>query len=314
MRVLAFGTYDVSRHPRIGVLIAGLRAHGAIVEEVVKPLRFNTAERVRMLQQPWRLPVLAGHLVSCWVGILAGGLRAARRVPIDAVLVGYLGHFDVVLARMAFPRTPVVLDHLLFAGDTARDRGTAGMRGLALDALDGLALRCADVIVLDTEDHAALVPPRRRGDVVICPVGADWTWFDAANAASGPAEGDPLRVIFFGLHTPLQGTAHHRPGGRGAGQTVGTSGSRWSAPVRTTREPDRLEQPTRTSPGRNGYRPRSYPRWSPATTSASASSAPAPRPAEWCRTRRTKERRLAASSSPATHDLSAALWSPWVSS
>jgi glycosyltransferase involved in cell wall biosynthesis len=107
---------------------------------------------------------------------------------------------------MAFPRTTIVLDHLVFAGDTARDRGTAGLRGRLLDALDRVALRCADVVVVDTDEHAELVPPRRRADTVVCPVGAEQSWFDAGAAAPGPDADGPLRVVFFGLHTPLQGT------------------------------------------------------------------------------------------------------------
>ncbi|GAA3154010.1 glycosyltransferase [Blastococcus jejuensis] len=207
MRVLAFGTYDVSRHPRVGVLVAGLRDRGVEVEEVVRPLGLSTAERVRMLQQPWRLPLLVVRLLRCWTSILVRGVRAVRRSPVDAVLVGYLGHFDVVLARLAFPRTTVVLDHLVFAGDTARDRGAgAGLRGRLLDGLDRLALACADVVVVDTEEHAALVPSRRREDTVVCPVGADVSWFEAQQAAPAPRADRPLRAVFFGLHTPLQGT------------------------------------------------------------------------------------------------------------
>jgi glycosyltransferase involved in cell wall biosynthesis len=207
MRVLAFGTYDVTRHPRVGVLIAGLREHGATVVEAAKPLGLSTAERVRMLQQPWRLPLLVLRLLRCWASILVAGRRAARHGSLDAVLVGYLGHFDVVLARLAFPRTTIVLDHLIFAGDTARDRGAgAGLRGRLLDGLDRLALRCADVIVVDTEEHAELVPPHRRTDTVVSPVGADHSWFEAVGRAPERAPEDPLRVVFFGLHTPLQGT------------------------------------------------------------------------------------------------------------
>jgi glycosyltransferase involved in cell wall biosynthesis len=207
MRVLAFGTYDVSRHPRVGVLVSGLRERGADVTEVVRPLGLSTAERVRMLQQPWRLPSLVGRLLGRWTSILVRGRAAVRRSPVDAVLVGYLGHFDVVLARLAFPRTTIVLDHLIFAGDTARDRGTgAGLRGRLLDALDRLALSCADVVVVDTEEHAELVPGHRRNRTVVCPVGADEAWF-AAGAAGRPSDATgPLRVVFFGLHTPLQGT------------------------------------------------------------------------------------------------------------
>jgi glycosyltransferase involved in cell wall biosynthesis len=207
VRVLAFGTFDVARHPRAGVLLAGLRQRGVEVDEAVRPLGLSTAERVRLLQQPWRLPVLVARLLARWAVIVRAGRRSVRRHPVDAVFVGYLGHFDVLLARLAFPRTTVVLDHLLFAGDTARDRGRSGLRARLLDALDRLALRCADVIVVDTDEHAALAPASRRAATVVCPVGAPEDWFRAGRAAEpGSAAGEaPLRVVFFGLYTPLQG-------------------------------------------------------------------------------------------------------------
>ncbi|MEG3614334.1 glycosyltransferase [Isoptericola haloaureus] len=225
--IVAFGTYDAARHPRVGVLVAGLRAHGYRVDELNRPLGFSTAERVRMLRQPWRLPLLVLRLLTCWLALVRDdvGHRRADGAP-DAVLVGYLGHFDVVLARLLHPRTPVVLDHLVFAADTATDRGARGLRVRLLHGLDRLALACADVVVLDTDEHRALLPasPRRRASLflrnrprnpeeqrrstgqgaVVVPVGAPDGWFEASDGGT-PAGTDPLRVVFFGLFTPLQG-------------------------------------------------------------------------------------------------------------
>src|SRR5688500_16894172 len=123
MRLLALGTYELNRHPRFGVLLHGLRSAGHDVTEVNVPLELSTAERVRILQRPWRLGTLVLRLLRSWLTLVTGSFRARRRTRPEAVLVGYLGHFDVVLARLLFPRTTVVLDHLIFAADTARDRG-----------------------------------------------------------------------------------------------------------------------------------------------------------------------------------------------
>ncbi|WP_423463193.1 glycosyltransferase [Promicromonospora sp. MS192] len=205
--MIAFGTYDAARHPRIAVLVAGLRAHGTKVTELNRPLGLSTAERVRMLQQPWRLPVLAGRLVRCWAGLVTDAVRLRRaegRPP--AVLVGYLGHFDVILARLLYPRSVVVLDHLVFAGDTAADRGAAGLRVRLLTGLDRLAIACADVVVTDTEEHRRMLPDPGKG--VVVPVGAPDAWRTAAaSAAPGEATAGAgrLSVVFFGLYTPLQG-------------------------------------------------------------------------------------------------------------
>jgi glycosyltransferase involved in cell wall biosynthesis len=57
---------------------------------------------------------------------------------------------------------------------------------------------------MDTAEHAALLPA--PGDAVVVPVGAPTAWFEAGSAV-GPRTGpDVLRVVFFGLFSPLQGT------------------------------------------------------------------------------------------------------------
>lgn len=215
MRVLSFGTYDVRAHPRVGILIDGLRDSGCDVVEANVALGLDTATRVSMLKDPRRLGLLARRLLRCWIGLVRAS-RRRRRPPPDVVLVGYLGHFDVLLARVLFPRTPIVLDHLIFAADTALDRGVTGStKGRVLGALDRVALRAADLVLLDTAEHAELVPPRYAGKSLVVPVGAPRIWWAARTAArnrpAGPPDAGrsanrPLRVVFFGLFTPLQGT------------------------------------------------------------------------------------------------------------
>ncbi len=214
MQILMFGTYDTSAHPRVGILAAGLRAHGLEVEECNVPLGLDTAARVAMLAQPWRVPLLLLRLARCWWQLA----RRARRLPRpDVVVVGYLGHFDVRLARLMFRRVPIVLDHLIGASDTARDRQLSGrFRQVLLRAIDSGALRAATVVVVDTEEHRDVLAHGDRERAVVVPVGAPDAWFAARPAETAPAAdgaaGDspqvesPLRVVFFGLYTPLQGT------------------------------------------------------------------------------------------------------------
>lgn len=215
MRVLAFGTYDVRAHPRVGVLLEGLRAHGHDVVEVNEPLGLDTAARVAILRQPWRLPLLLWRLLRCWAVLAVRTRRAVRRGRPDAVLVGYLGHFDVHLARRLLPGVPVVLDHLVSAAGTAQDRGLTGRRGpkaRLMEEIDRRALAAADVVVVDTAQHLDALPASVRPRAVVCPVGAGAAWFGAgstagctAGSAAGIA-GGPLRVVFVGLFTPLHGT------------------------------------------------------------------------------------------------------------
>jgi glycosyltransferase involved in cell wall biosynthesis len=204
MRVLVFGTYDAGAHPRVATLAEGLRECGFEVDECNAPLRLDTAARVAMLRRPWRLPLLGLRIGRSWAALA----RAARRLPApDAVVVGYLGLFDVHAARRLFPRVPVVLDHLTGAADTAQDRRLAGRgRRGALRAVDAAALRAADIVLVDTDEHLAALPDRLRDKGLVAAVGAPRAWFDAARPAelaAGAAR--PLRVVFFGLYTPLQG-------------------------------------------------------------------------------------------------------------
>lgn len=203
LRVLGWGTYDARRHPRVGIVLEGLRRAGCEVTEINEPDGASTADRVAMLKRPWRaVPWLAG-LVARWRR-LARRARDAERP--DAVVVGYLGHFDVLVARRVFRGTPLVLDHLIFAEDTARDRGATGRLLLpALRLLDRAALRAAHVILVDTQEHLEMIPQRLRERGVVVPVGADDAWIEADARGAEPGDHPNLRVIFYGLFTPLQG-------------------------------------------------------------------------------------------------------------
>jgi glycosyltransferase involved in cell wall biosynthesis len=209
MRLLFFGTYDASAHPRVRVLRDGLAAHGATVLECNVPLGLSTASRVAMLARPWRLPLLGIRLVRCWATLVVRAARfrrggdGTRGSWPDAVVVGYLGHFDVLLARRLFPHVPVVLDHLIGASDTATDRGVGdGLRQRLLARLDAAALSRADLVVVDTDEHRDALPDEYRGRALVVPVGAPADWFVTSPARAGDG---PLRAVFFGLFTPLQG-------------------------------------------------------------------------------------------------------------
>ena len=84
-----------------------------------------------------------------------------------------MGHFDIHLARLLFLGTPLVLDHLISASDTARDRGEhKPLKFAALSALDRAALTMADIVLVDTPEHRQLLPARIGRRSVIVAVGA----------------------------------------------------------------------------------------------------------------------------------------------
>lgn len=205
--VLAAGTYDLEAHPRMRVLIEGLKARGYPVEEIVEPLRLNTAERVEVLRHPSRLPRLARALSQSWLRLGPRLARRRRRAPRpSAVVVGHLGHFDVSLIRSLTRPVPVVLDYLISGAGTATDRGERGsVKQIVLRGLDTWALRHADLVLVDTQEHLDALPERFRDRAMVVPVSADRRWFDAGERRTPSVEDAPLSVVFFGLFTPLQG-------------------------------------------------------------------------------------------------------------
>src|SRR5580700_5437077 len=210
MRITVFGTYDTAMHPRIATIAEGLAARGFDVTECNIPLGLTTADRVDMLAKPWKAGGLVARLASRWLGLAARarGLGKHGRGRPDAVVVGYLGHFDVHLARLLYRRgkVPIVLDHLISAANTAKDRRLdGGMKTKVLRLIDAAALRAADIVVVDTEEHLEIVPEKYRSKAIVVPVGAPTPWHEAARELSADPD-VPLKVVFYGLYTPLQGT------------------------------------------------------------------------------------------------------------
>ena len=99
------------------------------------------------------------------------------------------------------------------AAGTAKDRriGGSGLKQRLLTLIDAAALRAADIVVVDTEEHLEIVPEKYRSKAVVVHVGAPAPWHRAAVEQSAALEpsadlSGPLKVVFYGLYTPLQGT------------------------------------------------------------------------------------------------------------
>lgn len=202
LHIVLFGTFDEGHHPRVRVLREGLAAHGHRLEVVNVPLALDTAGRVALARRPWRAPLFGMQIIATWARLLAGSART--RHP-DIVVVGYMGHFDVHLARLRWPRAHLVLDHMVSLADTVKDRRLDRRPGLlrVLTLIDRAALAQADTVLVDTDEQAAELPTRHRSKAVVVLVGAPDAWFDVARSRD-PAL--PMSVIFVGLFTPLQGT------------------------------------------------------------------------------------------------------------
>lgn len=204
--VAYFGTYDPF-YPRSAVAIAGLRELGVDVYQIRASLPELTAAEMTTARGAARLAagLILAHLR------LVEGLRS--RVPVDALLVGYPGHFMVPLGLAAarLLRTRLVFDPLVSLWDTfVGDRGLARRAGLlanAAKAVDAAAFRLPDLVLADTQAHASYFRsrfriPRRR--LAVVPVGA--LPEPAADGRSRTlADGEPLIVFQYGKWSPLHG-------------------------------------------------------------------------------------------------------------
>ncbi len=194
MRVLYFGTYE-REYPRNAQVISCLRRAGVDVVEKHMPVFESDRHKFAL-----RIGTVAR-------AILADVQLAFASTPdVDALVVGYPGHLDMLPATRVGRRVPVVFNPLVSLEDTmvgdrrVLRRGSLVARALRL--VDRTAFRRADLVVADTAAHARYFG-REFGladdRVAVCFVGADDRLF-----TPGP-ERDRFHVVFVGKLIPLHG-------------------------------------------------------------------------------------------------------------
>jgi len=195
MRVLYFGTYERD-YPRNAQVISCLRSAGVEVREQHVGVWEGGREN-------WR----AGAGAAVRLGLAE--LRLLRRADeeFDALIVGYPGHFDLPAAKRAARGRPVIFNPLVSLADTfVADRGRfrdGSLAARALERVDRLALRSADLVVADTRvgaDHLAELGGLPRDRVEVAFVGAEERVF-----GPGWAPAEPFTVLFVGKLIPLHG-------------------------------------------------------------------------------------------------------------
>ncbi|MCZ7589263.1 MAG: glycosyltransferase family 4 protein [Gaiella sp.] len=193
MKALYFGTYDLAS-PRNTQVISCLRRAGVTVVERHREVwgRHNWSVGLSQLARVVRAE---------------GSLARRQEDGADVIVVGYPGHFDIPAARRAARGRPVVFNPLVslhdtLVGDRARFRPRSSAAGI-LRVVDNGAFRGADLVVADTEAHAAFfrrtfgLPPER---VSVALVGADEPLF-----RPGWHPPAPFHVLFVGKLIPLHG-------------------------------------------------------------------------------------------------------------
>lgn len=210
MRVLFWGTYDLSK-PRNRIMLASLRTQGVEVSECRTPVWDTVADK-STLNRTQRLRFWL-RLVAAYPGLVWRFLRAPKA---DVVLVGYLGHFDVLVlwlfARLR--RMPVAWDAYLSLYNTLIEDRRLYRRGHPLARLihltEWLAVRAADLVLLDTDAHCAYFGKRfgvgsERFATVRLGVEEHVFYPAPPRTATDTLAVRPLRVLFYGQLAPLHG-------------------------------------------------------------------------------------------------------------
>jgi glycosyltransferase involved in cell wall biosynthesis len=174
---------------------------------VISCLRRAGVDVVEIHEPVWegrRRAWSAGVGTAARLALAEARLRRRRAQDVDAVIVGYPGHFDLAAARRAARGRPVVFNPLVSLADTlVSDRGRFSPGSLPsrlLERVDRRAFAAADLVVADTGEHARFFSELTDTPVEVCFVGAEERVFGPSRR---PRE--PFTVLFVGKLIPLQG-------------------------------------------------------------------------------------------------------------
>ncbi|MDP2660242.1 MAG: glycosyltransferase [Dehalococcoidia bacterium] len=213
MRVCYFGTFDES-FPRNSVLIEGLQENGVNVTLCRSRLWSGTEDKIRgvkgMARNPLS-PVLARRVLASYYRLW----REHRKIgPYDIMVVGYAGHFDMLLAAplARIRRKPLVFDAFLSLHSTAvEDRkvvGPASLMARGLWLIDKVSCSLADLVLMDTQAHIDWFTeryglPKKRFRRVL--MGAEEA---GPGRPQSRESGRPFKVLYFGQFIPLHGVEY----------------------------------------------------------------------------------------------------------
>jgi len=190
------------------VLLKGLVAAGAEIVPCHVRVWADAADKMAGVGAAG-MAARAVRMALAWARLAA---KFAFLPDYDVLIVGYVGHADVLLARALslFRRRPVVLNGLISLHDTVvTDRGlvrSGGIRAGLLRRLDRAAFRAADRVLMDTEAHARHVAeetglaPERFWRV--------WVGADPTGLPEQPApapEKSTVSILYFGTYIALHG-------------------------------------------------------------------------------------------------------------
>lgn len=210
MRIVFWGTYDTGK-PRTRILLRGLRENNAHIIECHANVWEGIEDKSQITGWANKLRFAASWLLS-YPRLIARYITLPKH---DVVVVGYLGHLDVlVLWLFALLRgVPIVWDAFLSLYETVvEDRKLVSPKhplAFFIFLWEWLACRAVDRIILDTRAHADYfvqqfhVLANRTGVVF---VGVETDAFPALLQSKRERDIEDLfTVLFYGQFIPLHG-------------------------------------------------------------------------------------------------------------
>lgn len=210
MRVCYFGTYE-KNYPINSVLIDGLRLNGVEVLECHVALWEKTAQKRARYFGLQSLLGLGVQYVFCCLRLL---VKVRRLGHFDAIIVGFNGHADLILAwlvarqrgcKLVFNPALSIYDTIVIDKEFLRP---GSLRARLVLGLERFLCRLPDAIFLDAEEHfrffeMTLGCPRDKFNQL---------YFGADDQVFFPRVAKPddgvFRVLFYGKFQPLQGAPY----------------------------------------------------------------------------------------------------------
>jgi len=200
MKVCYFGTYE-RKYPRNRVVIEGLRKNKVKVKECHIPLWEKVEDKTGLGCRFFlQVPIVYLKLI----------LKYLKRGSSDALIVGYIGQPDVIIAWF-LTRKPIIFNPMTSLYDTiVLDRKMfreGSIKAKFMHFIDKLSFKLADIVCADTLEHKKYfieefnLNPKKVKTLYI---GAQEYIFFPRKTKKKKG----TKVLFYGKFTPLHGTSY----------------------------------------------------------------------------------------------------------
>lgn len=211
MRIVFWGTYDTGK-PRVRIMLNGLRKNGVDTIECHSSVWGDIQDKSQIHGVMGKIRLL-GRWISSYPGLIIRYLKLPEH---DVVVVGYMGHLDVLVlwpfAKLR--RVPIVWDAFLSLYNTVvEDRKLIRPShpfALVLSAWEWIACRAASLVILDTLAHADYFVSRFMIDAestssVLVGVEPEIFQKNLIHVRPTSYSENSLTLLFYGQFIPLHG-------------------------------------------------------------------------------------------------------------